>query len=178
MAYLLLGADLSLILLLTARPQSALYHDGRGWNPADRSDIAASRPGVQDIGGQDTVEDPIFPVVARVEEAMVTDTHESVGLAAALEGLREDLETAWVEGADRAVRFRVSEVTLTLEAVARREAEGGGKVRWWVVEAGGGGKVGTEATQTLVLKLTPGIYDEQGQSGPLDVAADQAAPGG
>lgn len=109
---------------------------------------------------------------------MVTDAHESVGLAAALEGLREDLETAWAEGADKAIRFRVSEITLTLEAVARREVEGGGKVRWWVVEAGGGGKVGSETTQTLVLKLTPGIYDEQGQSGPLDVAADQAAPGG
>lgn len=109
---------------------------------------------------------------------MVADTHESVGLAAALEGLREDLETAWVKGADRAVRFRVSEVTLTLEAVARREVEGGGKVRWWVVEAGGRGKVGTESTQTIILKLTPGIYDAQGQSGPLDVAADQAAPGG
>ena len=61
-----------------------------------------------------------------------------VGLATALEGLREELETAWATGAGRAVRFRVREVTLTLEAVARREAEGAGKVRWWIIEAGGG----------------------------------------
>jgi hypothetical protein len=108
----------------------------------------------------------------------VADAQESVGLAAALEGLREDLETAWAKGADRPVRFRVREVTLTLEAVARREAGGGGKVRWWVVEGGGELKRGTETSQTLVLKLTPGMYDEHGHPGPLDVAADQAEPGG
>lgn len=109
---------------------------------------------------------------------MAADGDELVGLAAALEGLREDLEMAWAKGADRVIRFRVSEVTLTLETVARRETEGGGKVRWWVVEGGAGMKRGTDKTQTLVLKLTPGIYDERGESGPLDVAADQAAPGG
>jgi hypothetical protein len=113
-----------------------------------------------------------------MEVVGVADAEELVGLAAALEGLREDLETAWAKGAERPIRFRVSEVTLTLEAVARREAEGGGKVRWWVVEGGGGVKRGTKTSQTLVLKLTPGIYDEQGHSGPLDVAADQAEPGG
>ena len=101
-----------------------------------------------------------------------------VGLSSALEGLREELETAWAAGAGRAVRFRVSEVTMTIEAVARREREGGGKIRWWVIEAGGGGKAGTDATQTLVLTLTPGLYDETGKSSPLDVAADQSEPGG
>ena len=50
---------------------------------------------------------------------------ELMGLSAALEGLREELESAWQEGAGKAIRFRVSEVTLTLEPVARRDAKGG-----------------------------------------------------
>jgi hypothetical protein len=107
----------------------------------------------------------------------VTEAGDSIGLAAALEGLREDLEVAWAGGADRPVRFLVSEVTLTLSAEARREADGSGKVRWWVLEGGGGVRRGTENSQTLVLKVTPGFYDEHGRIGPLEVAADQAQPG-
>lgn len=103
---------------------------------------------------------------------------ELMGLSAALEGLREELETAWAQGAGKALRFRVSEVTLTLEAVARREVEGSGKIRWWLIEAGGGQTAGTETTQTLVLTLTPGLYDEQGNLGSLDIAGEQAQPGG
>jgi hypothetical protein len=100
-----------------------------------------------------------------------------LGLSVALEGLREELQAAWDSGQGKAVRFRVSEVTLTLEAVVSRSAEGGGKIRWWVIEAGGGAKTGTEATQTLVLTLTPGFYDDQGNRSPLDVAGDQIEPG-
>jgi hypothetical protein len=103
---------------------------------------------------------------------------EPMGLAAALEGLREELESAWEKGADKAIRFRVGEVTLTLEAVARRDVEGSGKIRWWLVEAGGGVTAGKETTQTLVLKLTPGLYDAQGEPSPLDVAGPQKQPGG
>ena len=99
-----------------------------------------------------------------------------MGLSAALEGLREELESAWEKGAGKAVRFRVGEVTLTLEAVARRDAKSGGKIRWWLVEAGGDITAGKETTQTLVLTLTPGMYDEPGNPRPLDVAGDQSQP--
>ena len=108
----------------------------------------------------------------------MTGSSELMGLSAALEGLREDLESAWEKGAGKAIRFRVSEVTLTLEAVARRDVEGSGKIRWWLIEAGGGVTAGRETTQTLVLKLTPGLYDVQGNRSPLDVAGDQPEPGG
>jgi hypothetical protein len=101
-----------------------------------------------------------------------------MGLSAALEGLREELQSAWEKGAGRAIRFRVGEVTLTLEAVARRDTQGGGKIRWWLIEAGGDVKAGKETTQTLVLTLTPGLYDAQGNLRPLDVAGDQSQPGG
>jgi Trypsin-co-occurring domain 2 len=59
----------------------------------------------------------------------VADPPELMGLSGALEGLREELESAWKKGAGKEIRFRVSEVTLTLQAVARRDVEGSGKIR-------------------------------------------------
>ncbi|WP_369244408.1 trypco2 family protein [Streptomyces sp. R41] len=77
------------------------------------------------------------------------------GLAVVLEGLRDELEEAWRTGRDREVRFQVTGVTLTLETVTRQEKDGSGRIRWYVVEAGGGVKAGGERTQTLVLSLEP-----------------------
>jgi hypothetical protein len=101
-----------------------------------------------------------------------------VGLASALEALREELESAWSAGQGRRVRFRASEATLTVETVARRDRDGSGKIRWWLVEAGAAVKSGQERTQTLTLTLTPLMYDEAGRSVPLDVDAAQPVPGG
>ncbi len=108
----------------------------------------------------------------------MNDSSKLMGLSAALEALREELESTWEQSAGKAIRFRVNEVTLTLEAVARRDAQANGKIRWWLIEAGGDVKTGRETTQTLVLQLTPGLYDAQGNSRPLDVAGDQPQPGG
>jgi hypothetical protein len=107
----------------------------------------------------------------------VPDEVGVVELSSALEALRGELEQAWAESRARRVRFRVSDVTLTVEAVARKEKEAGGKLRWWLIEAGAGGKAATEATQTLVLKLMPSVYDDAGEAGPLDVHGEEAAPG-
>ncbi len=106
------------------------------------------------------------------------DSEGFLGLAAALEGLREELERAWRDGEGQRVRFRVSDVTLTVQAVARREGGASGKIRWWLVEAGAEERLGRETTQTLVLSLTPGVYDESGNLAPLDVYGVQAEPGG
>src|SRR4051794_16244634 len=82
----------------------------------------------------------------------------------ALEGLRDELEASWRAGENQRVRFGVPQVTLTVEAVARREAQGGGKIRWWLVEAGGEAKRASETTQTLVLTLSPTFRDEDGRT--------------
>jgi hypothetical protein len=103
---------------------------------------------------------------------------ELMGLSTALEGLRDELESAWQKGAGKTIRFGVSEVTLTLEAVARRDVDGSGKVRWWLIEASGGVTSGKETTQTLVLTLTPHHYDAEGKASPLDVAGKQPQPAG
>lgn len=110
---------------------------------------------------------------------MATDekTDGLMDLATALEGLRQELQTAWEQSSGERVRFKVSDVSLTVEAVARRDVQGGAKVRWWLIEAGAEATRGSETTQTLQLKLEPKLYDEHGGSAPLDVAGEQAAPG-
>ena len=100
-----------------------------------------------------------------------------VGLAAALEALRDELELVWRTSRGRDVRFRASEVTLTAQTVARLDKDGSGKIRWWLVEAGAGVKSANERIQTLTLTLTPMLYDEHGKHAPLDVTADQPEPG-
>lgn len=102
---------------------------------------------------------------------------EELGLAFALEALREELETALKTGQGHAVRFQASEVTLTLSTVARLDKDGSGKIRWYLIEVGGGVKSGSEQTQTLTLKLAPIHVDEQGRSQPLEVAGRQSEPG-
>ena len=100
-----------------------------------------------------------------------------VELATALEGLRDELEVAWSASQGRRVRFRASQVTVTVETVARFDKDGSGKIRWWLVEAGGGVKSGREQTLTMTLTLTPLLYDEEGKPVPLDVGATQPVPG-
>jgi hypothetical protein len=107
----------------------------------------------------------------------LADPDGAIVLSEALESLREGLERAWAAGQGRSLRFRVDDVTLTLQVVARREQGGGGKVRWWVIEAGADVKAGRETMQTLVLKLTPAVYDETGEFHPLDVEDEQPEPG-
>jgi hypothetical protein len=108
----------------------------------------------------------------------VGDDVEAADVSSALEGLRSELEQAWLAGQGRRVRFRVTDVTLTIQVVARREVEAGGKVRWYLIEAGGEGRAARESTQTLVLTLTPSFYDESGTQSPLDVSGDEQTPGG
>jgi hypothetical protein len=99
-----------------------------------------------------------------------------VGLAEALEALRDELQTAWEKAQGQRVRFRTSEVTVTVETVARLEKNAEGKIRWWLVEAGGGVSSGSERTQTMTL--TPLLYDESGQPVSLEVAGEyQPRPG-
>jgi Trypsin-co-occurring domain 2 len=107
----------------------------------------------------------------------VVDQAGVVDVSSALEALRDQLEEAWLASQGRRVRFRVSDVRLTIQAVARREKEAGGKLRWWLIEAGAEGRAARESTQTLVLTLTPGVYEDDDQPSPLDVHGKESAPG-
>lgn len=105
------------------------------------------------------------------------DQNPPVELSVALETLREELEEAWIKGQGHRIRFQVPHVTLTVQATARRDTTAGGKLRWWLIEGGAEHGSAHENLQTLVLNLSPQLYDEAGHAGPLEVAGDQAAPG-
>jgi hypothetical protein len=99
-------------------------------------------------------------------------------VSSALEALRAELEHAWRDGQRHPVQFGIDEITLTLTVVATGKKAGGGKIRWYVVEAGGDVSHEDSSTQTLVLKLKPALVDPStGWTWPLRVSADQAKPG-
>jgi len=103
--------------------------------------------------------------------------YDDLAISTALEALRNELEAAWHSSEGRRVRFRASQVTLTLQTVIKSDKEASAGFRWYVLQAGGAVKSGTESTQTVVLTLTPGLYDDHGNLLPLDVAAEQPQPG-
>ena len=61
----------------------------------------------------------------------------------------------WRRGPVKPVQFGIPDVTLTVSVVAGKSKDAVGKIRWWVIEAGGSGKWSREVTQTLVLTLHP-----------------------
>jgi hypothetical protein len=85
-----------------------------------------------------------------------------VGLSEALIALREELLAAWQEGEGegRRLRFRVPEpIELTIQAAVTLEAKASGGVKWYLLSLGGEASRGSVVTQTLVLKLSPVMYD-------------------
>jgi hypothetical protein len=78
-------------------------------------------------------------------------TDATVGLAEAIATLREELLTAVDEGKDKAMRFRLAPVDLSLQVAITKEADG--KIGWKVL--GLGGSYTSVTTQTLGLRLEP-----------------------
>ena len=85
-----------------------------------------------------------------------------VGLPEAIESLRADLAQAWWDGQRQPLRFRVEPVELTVQVGLTRTIKGTGGVKWYVLTIGGEKKRETVTTQTLKLRLTPVIFDKDG----------------
>ena len=81
-----------------------------------------------------------------------------VGLADAIAILREELLAAMDEGTDKAMRFRLAPVELSLQVAMTKEADG--KLGWKVL--GLGAAVTSATTQQLVLRLEPVWRREDG----------------
>lgn len=73
--------------------------------------------------------------------------------------LRRDLHMSVAGSVGEALRFAVDDIELTLEIKATRSEEksGNGKLRFWVVEAGGSSKAESSHSQShkVTLKLKP-----------------------
>jgi len=75
--------------------------------------------------------------------------------------LRTELKAAQATR-DPGSQFAVGPVTVEFTAVTGREGGPEGKVRFWVIEAGGSAKWSQAETQRVSMTLTP--VDEHGQS--------------
>lgn len=89
-----------------------------------------------------------------------------VGLAEAIEALREELYVAMISSSKRELRFRAPSVELTIEAAVTKTTDLKSGVKWWVVEAGAGFTRESVTTQTLKIVLEPVQLDSNG--GPFD----------
>jgi hypothetical protein len=79
----------------------------------------------------------------------------AIELAELIAQLRAELTAAMAEGAGEHLRFELGPVELELAVQVDKEAKSGGKVRFWVVDAGAEGKLGSSTTQKIKLTLHP-----------------------
>jgi hypothetical protein len=100
------------------------------------------------------------------------DDDPGIPVADAIELLRDELQAALEKGAGEPVQFGIPDVTLTVSVVAGKSKDAVGKIRWWVIEAGGSGKWSRDVSQTLVLTLHPQRVKPDGTRVPLDVGAE------
>lgn len=84
---------------------------------------------------------------------MSEGTHE-VPLADFINALRDQLRQAQ-QDADPDLPIEVGPVTVEFTVLTRREGEGRAGVRFWVVDAGVGGKGTAESTQKVSMQLMP-----------------------
>ena len=96
-----------------------------------------------------------------------------VGLADAIEALRDELTEAITRGTGKPMRFSLDPIELTVQAVITREVNG--KIGWKVLEAGG--SYDTARTQTLTLKLSPlWTRDDGTATADFSIASVSAVP--
>jgi len=81
---------------------------------------------------------------------------EGVGLSQFLQELRKELQRS-MEAAKQepALSFEMTKLEVELQVTAERTTDGSGKVKFWVIEAGAGGKVGDKTVQTIKMALQP-----------------------
>lgn len=94
----------------------------------------------------------------------------SIGLSKAIEGLREELVTAMVAGANEPIQFPIAKMTVVLETVAMKGADGKAGFRVPIIdlELGGGANWHRENTQTVTIEFGAPV-DREGR--PVKVAS-------
>ena len=82
-----------------------------------------------------------------------------LGLAETIEALRDELEAAMARSDGRKLQFVIGPVQVEFHVTVRREAGGGAKARFWVLEAGAEGKYALETIQKVSLTMEPVTAD-------------------
>jgi hypothetical protein len=78
-----------------------------------------------------------------------------IELTTLISELRRQLASAVAEGANEKLRLELGQIEIETTVVASQEGDISGKVRFWVVEAGGNAKESESATQRIKLTLQP-----------------------
>lgn len=69
--------------------------------------------------------------------------------------LRRALTEAMADGEGEAIRFDLGPIDVEASVTVTTEANGSAKVKFWVVEAGGGAKLSQADVQRISLTLNP-----------------------
>ncbi|NBE55604.1 trypco2 family protein [Streptomyces boluensis] len=83
----------------------------------------------------------------------------AVELADMIAQLRSEIGQAMADGEGAGLRFRAERLELELTVVVERSKEPGGKVKFWVVEAGASARTAHLTTQRITLSLLPVTAD-------------------
>ncbi|WP_314175527.1 trypco2 family protein [Streptomyces winkii] len=88
---------------------------------------------------------------------MASNGERPIELSELVRQLRAELKAAAAEGAEagETLQFDVGPVEIEATVAATREAGGSGKVRFWVVDAGGDSRFTRSETQRITLTLNP-----------------------
>ncbi|MFD0072158.1 trypco2 family protein [Streptomyces sp. NPDC127166] len=96
----------------------------------------------------------------------------AVELSELIEQLRTELATSMRAGRDSDVQFELGPVELELEVAVEKEAKPGAKVRFYVMELGGEGRLASTNTQRIKLTLEARPAGEPGRR--LMVSGEEA----
>jgi len=80
---------------------------------------------------------------------------QKIPLSELITELRSELAEAQKQGAGKEPRFKVEEIEIELKVGITKEVVAGGKVRFWVYEAGVKGEVSEQDLQRVLLKIKP-----------------------
>ncbi|MFF0107450.1 trypco2 family protein [Streptomyces hirsutus] len=95
-----------------------------------------------------------------------------IELAEMIEELRRELTAARTAAAGEDLYFEVGPVELEAAVAVERSATAGGKIRFWVVEAGTDGRLADNVTHRVKLTLDPRTRSGGGR--PPWVSGDEA----
>ncbi|NUP14838.1 MAG: hypothetical protein HOZ81_01780 [Streptomyces sp.] len=96
-----------------------------------------------------------------------------IELAEMVRELRNELNAALADGSAGPVRFELGTVEIETTVMVGRRGAAGGKVRFWVVEAGGDAQAESSHTHRISLTLEPRLVTPDGTRRTVLITGDE-----
>jgi hypothetical protein len=107
-----------------------------------------------------------------------SESEKRIALAQAIEDLRAELQSAAAAGKDQPLQFRLQPIELEMKLGMTREGGGGLGIKIYVLDFNAKGKISSEMTHTLKLKLEPVGKDGRSEYLVSDVVPWKQGAGG